>query len=172
MSEAAREEEVLGKAYDAALMARLWRFVRPHWKLLILALALMPVTVAFEVAQPYLVKVAIDDHIAATPPDVGGLWGVALVYVALVLGQALTGYAQLYCLQLLGQRSMHALRHATYNHVLSQRTAFFDHIPVGRLMTRMTNDVESINEMFASGVVTLVADFIKLCAIVVMMLAL
>jgi ATP-binding cassette, subfamily B, multidrug efflux pump len=166
------EEEVLGKAYDAKLMARLWRFVRPHWKLLLLSLLLMPVTVAFEIAQPYMVKVAIDEHIASTPPDPDGLGAVALIFVALVLLQALAGYAQLYCLQLLGQRSMHALRHETYRHVLSQRTAFFDHIPVGRLMTRMTNDVESINEMFASGVVTLIADFIKLVAIVVMMLAL
>ncbi len=165
-------EAVLGKAYDAALMKRLWTFVRPHWKLLVLALALMPIGVGFELAQPYLLKVAIDGYIAASPPHTDGLGTLALGYVALVLSQSGAMFAQLYCLQLLGQRSMHDLRLATYRHVLGQRAAFFDRVPVGRLLTRMTNDVEAINEMFASGVVTLVADVVKLVAIVVMMLVL
>ncbi len=162
-------EQILGKAYDARLMGRVWGFVRPHWRLLIFALALMPITVAFEVAQPYLLKLAIDDHIAASPPTLDGLGFIALLFVATVALQTLSGFAQMYALQLLGQRSMHDLRLATYRHVLSQRTAFFDRMPVGRLMTRMINDVESINEMFASGVVTLIADVIKLAAIVGMM---
>jgi len=165
-------EAVLGKAYDAALMKRLWTFVRPHWKLLVLALALMPVGVGFELAQPYLLKIAIDGYIAASTPHTDGLGVLALGYVALVLSQSGAMFAQLYCLQLLGQRSMHDLRLATYRHVLGQRAAFFDRVPVGRLLTRMTNDVEAINEMFASGVVTLVADVVKLVAIVVMMLVL
>ena len=162
-------EQVLGKAYDARLMGRVWHFVAPHWRLLVLAMALMPITVAFEVAQPYLLKLAIDDHIAASPPTLDGLSTIALLFVATVALQTLCGFAQMYALQLLGQRSMHDLRLATYRHVLSQRTAFFDRMPVGRLMTRMINDVESINEMFASGVVTLLADVVKLVAIVSMM---
>ncbi len=165
-------EAVLGKAYDTQLMKRLWRFVRPHWKLLVIALALMPVGVAFELAQPYLLKVAIDGYIAASTPHTDGLGLIALAYVGLVLLQSGASFAQLYCLQLLGQRSMHDLRLSTYRHVLGQRAAFFDRVPVGRLLTRMTNDVEAINEMFASGVVTLVADVVKLVAIVIMMLVL
>lgn len=166
------EEQVLGKAYDARLMKRLWGFVRPHWRLAVLAMFFVPITVAFEVAQPYLLKLAIDDYIAASTPTTDGLGWIALAYVGLVLAQSLSSFAQLYCLQLLGQRSMHDLRLTTYRHVLSQRAAFFDRMPVGRLLTRMTNDIESINEMFASGVITLVADFVKLAAIIVIMLTL
>lgn len=161
-------EQVLGKAYDAKLMARLWRFVKPHWPLLVLALLLIPVAIGFELAQPYLLKQAIDHHIAVH--KVAGLGIIAAMYLGCVVLQALANYAQLYSLQLVGQRSMHALRLATYRHVITRRTAFYDVMPVGRLLTRMTNDVENINEMFASGVVTLVADFVKLLAIVGMML--
>jgi ATP-binding cassette subfamily B multidrug efflux pump len=161
-------EQILGKAYDARLMARLWPFVRPHWRLILVALVLIPVAIAFEIAQPYILKLAIDDHIAIQSMD--GLGVLAIVFVGCVLLQALSSYAQLYALQLLGQRSMHALRQSTYRHVITRRAAFYDRVPVGRLLTRMTNDVENINEMFASGVVTLVADFVKLLAIVGMML--
>jgi len=163
-------EEILGKAYDARLMGRIWVFVRPHWRLLIVAFALMPISVGFELAQPYVLKVAIDDYIAAGRID--GLGPVALLFVGLVAMQSLTSYAQLYVLNLLGQRSMRDLRLRTYSHVLSQRAAFFDRMPVGRLLTRMTSDVESINEMFAAGVVTLAADMLKLIGIIVMMLVL
>ena len=163
-------EEILGKAYDAKLMARVWQFVRPHWKMLLVAFALMPIAVGFELAQPYVLKIAIDEYIAAGRID--GLGLISLVFVALVILQSLASYAQLYALNLLGQRSMRDLRVRTYNHVLSQRAGFFDRMPVGRLLTRMTSDVESINEMFAAGVVTLAADVIKLIAIVVMMLVL
>jgi ATP-binding cassette subfamily B protein len=172
VSEAAgvRGEQVLGKAYDARLMARVWVFIRPHWKLLLLASLLIPLSVAFELAQPYILKQAIDLNIAAHNTD--GLGTRALMYVSCVGLQALTGFAQLYSLQLLGQRSMHDLRQVTYRHVIRMRSGFYDTVPVGRLLTRMTNDVESINEMFASGVVTLVADIVKLIAIVAMMLVL
>lgn len=163
-------EQALGKAYDTRLMGRLWRYVRPHWALLVLALVLIPVAIAFELAQPYLLKVAIDSHIAARSTD--GLGTLALLFLAMVGLQAMASFAQLYALQLLGQRSMHSLRLATYRHVITRRTAFFDRMPVGRLLTRMTNDIETINEMFASGVITLVADFVKLLAIVTMMLVL
>jgi ATP-binding cassette subfamily B protein len=163
-------EEILGKAYDARLMRRVWSFVRPHGRLLLVAVLLMPIAVAFELCQPYLVKIAIDDHIAAG--KLAGLGGVALIFMACVLLQALASYAELYALNLLGQRSMRDLRIAVYGHVLRQRAAFFDRMPVGRLLTRMTSDVESINEMFAAGVVTLAVDLLKLLAILVMMFAL
>jgi ATP-binding cassette, subfamily B, multidrug efflux pump len=162
------QEQVLGKAYDARLMARLWPFVRPHWRLMLLALVLIPTAIGFEVAQPYIIKQAIDHHIAVKSLD--GLGVLTAMFVACVMLQALSGYGQLFALQLLGQRSMHALRLATFRHVITRRAAFYDRVPVGRLLTRMTNDVENINEMFASGVVTLVADFAKLLAIVGMML--
>jgi len=162
-----RDEAVLGKAYDSRLMLRLWRYVKPHWALLALALILIPITVAFEIAQPYLLSIAIDIYIAHHITE--GLGSLALLFVSFVLLQAICSYAQLYALQLVGQRSMHSLRMATYRHILTRRLAFFDRVPVGRLLTRMTNDIESINEMFSSGVVTLIADVIRLFAIVAMM---
>ncbi|MCG8423143.1 MAG: ABC transporter ATP-binding protein/permease [Proteobacteria bacterium] len=184
-------EQVLGKAYDARLMQRLWQFVKPHWRLLLLSLALIPVVTALKLVQPLLLKVAIDQYIGYTDGDtlgrlsgagtiaigplsisIEGLFSVVLFYMVLVAVWALSQYAQLYSMQLLGQRSMHDLRLTTYNHVLGQRSGFFDRMPVGRLLTRMTNDIESINEMFASGVVTLVADIVQLFGIVVAMLLL
>lgn len=162
------DEEVLGKAYDRRLVARLWQFVRPHWKLLVVAMVLIPIAIGFEVVQPYLLKMAIDKHIAVHKLE--GLGVIAGVYLGFVVMQQLISYGQLYALQLLGQRSMHQLRLATYRHVITRRSAFYDRMPVGRLLTRMTNDVENINEMFASGVVTLAADAVKLLAIIGMML--
>lgn len=166
----AADEDVLGKAYDVQLIRRVWTFVRPHWPLLLVGLALVPVTVAFELAQPYLIKLAIDDHI--TVGAIAGLQWIAAGYVALVVLQALSGYAQQYALSLLGQRSMRDLRVALYAHVITRRAAFFDRMPVGRLLTRTTTDIEAINEAFAAGVVLMVVDLVKLIAIVVLMLML
>ncbi|MBE7454184.1 MAG: ABC transporter ATP-binding protein [Kofleriaceae bacterium] len=163
-------EAVLGKAYDLRLMRQLWRFVRPHWRLAMISALLIPLTIAFELAQPYLVKVAIVDHIAVGDPD--GLELLALAFLGLVAAQAASSFAEQWAIQLLGQRSMHDLRLAIYDHVLGRRAAFFDRMPVGRLMTRMTNDIESINEMFAAGVVTLLADGVKMIAIAGIMLSL
>ncbi len=163
-------EAVLGKAYDLRLMRQLWRFVRPHWRLAMISALLIPLTIAFELAQPYLVKLAIVDHIAVGDPD--GLELLALAFLGLVAAQAASSFAEQWAIQLLGQRSMHDLRLAIYDHVLGRRAAFFDRMPVGRLMTRMTNDIESINEMFAAGVVTLLADGVKMIAIAGIMLSL
>lgn len=163
-------ENVLGKAYDLVLIRRLFPFVKPHWRLALLTALLMPCTIAFELGQPYIFKLAIVDHIAAGKPH--GLEWLAAAFLGLVVLQSASSYFEQWSLQLLGQRSMHGLRLSIYKHVMSQRAAFFDRIPVGRLMTRMTNDIESINEMFASGVVTLFADVIRMTAIVVIMLSL
>ena len=165
----AAPEATLGKAYDGRLMLRLWTYIRPHKRLLALSLLLLPITVGFELAQPYVLMVAIDDHIAARSVD--GLGMLALLYLGLVGAQAAAMYGQIVLLQLLGQRAMHDLRLHTYRHVLAQRAAFFDRMPVGRLLTRMTNDVENLNEMFTISV-TLISDIVKLVAIVGIMLAL
>ena len=160
-------EAVLGKAYDLKLMRQLWRFVRPHKRLIVLSLFFIPLTLAFELAQPYLLKLAIVDHIAIGQTD--GLGLIVVAFLGLIALQGTSSFFEQWAIQLLGQRSMHGLRLAIYDHVLGQRAAFFDRMPVGRLLTRMTNDIESINEMFASGVVTLFADVIKMVAIAAIM---
>ena len=164
----AAPEVVLGKAYDVALMRRLWPFVRPHWRLLAAWALFMPLTIAFELAQPAVFRYALTTHILTG--DIGALPIDAFAYMALVLAQGGSSFCETWYLQLAGQRTMHALRIAIFDHVLAQRAAFFDHIPVGRLMTRMTNDIESLNEMFAQGAITLIADFLKMIGIVGIML--
>jgi ATP-binding cassette subfamily B multidrug efflux pump len=161
-------EQALGKAYDIDLIKKLWPYVKPHWKLLLAWAIFMPLTISFELAQPYLFRYALTEHIltgniTALPLD-------AIAYMALVVAQGGSAFCETWFLQLAGQRTMHALRSAIFDHVLAQRAAFFDRIPVGRLMTRMTNDIESLNEMFAQGAITLIADVVKMLAIVVVML--
>ncbi len=162
------EEAALGKAYDLALLRRLWPFIRPHWRLLAAWALFMPLTIAFELAQPALFRYALTTHILTG--DTAMLPIDAALYMGLVLLQGGSSFCEIWFLQLAGQRTMHALRIALFEKVLAQRAAFFDRIPVGRLMTRMTNDIESLNEMFAQGAITLVADFVKMAAIVVVML--
>lgn len=161
-------ELVLGKAYDIRLMRRLARYVRPHAMLLVAWVLFMLLRTAFELGQPYLVAYVLQHHIlgnriAMLPLD-------ALGYVGLVIGQNLSSFCEQWLVQLAGQRTMHDLRIAIFDHVLGQRAAFFDRIPVGRLMTRMTNDIESLNEMFSQGAITIVGDVIKASAILVVLL--
>jgi ATP-binding cassette, subfamily B, multidrug efflux pump len=160
-------EAVLGKAYDIRLMRRLARYVRPHAWLLVGWVAFTLVKTAFDLAQPWLVAYIVTHHILGNRIDLLPL--DALAYIALVVGQNLALFFEQWLVQLAGQRTMHDLRIAIFDHVVAQRAAFFDRIPVGRLMTRMTNDIESLNEMFSQGAITIVSDAIKAIAIMVMM---
>ncbi len=162
-------EAVLGKAYDIRLIKRIAKYVRPHRAMLAAWVVFMLLGIAFELAQPLLFVYALqhhilDDKIAMLPWD-------ALAYMGLVVGQGASGFCDQWFLQLAGQRTMHDLRISIFDHVLAQRAAFFDRIPVGRLMTRMTNDIESLNEMFAQGAITLIADVVKAIGIVVIMIS-
>jgi len=126
------DDEIQGKAYDAALMKRIWRFVAPHKKWLLTSLGIAPFAIACELSQPVLLKRAIDHHIARG--DLVGLSAVAGIFLLLVFGQSLATYAQLYAQQMAGQRAAHDLRMAVHRHVLTRRAAFFDRTPVGRLV--------------------------------------
>ena len=128
-------------------------------------MALLPVISLFEIAQPYLLKKAIDEHIAVG--RLAGLDRVGLAYLGVLLGQYAAAFAQIYLTQLIGQRGMNTLRMRVHEHVLSLSASFFDRTPVGRLMTRMTSDIEALNEMFASGLVSLLGDMIRLVFILV-----
>jgi ATP-binding cassette subfamily B multidrug efflux pump len=156
-----------GRALDARLMARLTRFVRPYWRALAIAVVLLPVMSALEVAQPYILKLAIDQHI--TTRRLEGLDRLAALYLAALLGQYAAGFAHNYLVQVAGQRAMHDLRVTLHRHVLRLTSAFFDRTPVGQLMTRMTNDIESLSELFASGIISLAGDVIRLAMIVAVM---
>ena len=173
-------EAVLGKAYDLRLIRRLAQYVKPHSRLLAVWVVFMFVTIGFELAQPYLFAYVLQHHIIGEIPwwtfghghgrgDAAMLPWDALLYVGLVVGQNLSAFCEQWFLQLAGQRTMHDLRISIFDHVLAQRAAFFDRIPVGRLMTRMTNDIESLNEIFAQGAITIIADVLKAVAIIAIM---
>jgi ATP-binding cassette subfamily B protein len=157
-------EQVLGSVYDTRLLGRVFRYTLPYWPLLIAIVLLVPVLTCVELAQPYLVKLMIDDHIR--PGRMEGLDLLGGLFVALLGGEYLARFVQTYAMQLLGQKAMNDLRLAAYRHVMSLGLAFFDRTPVGRVMTRLTNDVESLNEMFAAGIISAAGDLVKLVAIV------
>jgi ATP-binding cassette subfamily B multidrug efflux pump len=162
-------EAVLGKAYDIRLIRRLWKYIRPHSTLLVAWFVFMLVTIGFELAQPYLFMYSLQHHILGG--NIDALPIDAAAFVGLVVAQNLSSFCEQWFLQLAGQRTMHDLRIAIFDHVLAQRAAFFDRIPVGRLMTRMTNDIESLNEMFSQGAITIIADAVKAIVIIVIMLS-
>jgi len=158
------DEEVLGKAYDARLALRLLAHVRPYGPLVLLALLLLAGYTAAQLLGPYLVKVAIDRHIAAK--DLAGLDRVALLYVGSIFAGFLCHFGYTYTTQYVGQRVMHDIRGRLFDHVHRQDLAFFDRNPVGRLMTRLINDVENLNELLSSGVVAFLGDALMILGIV------
>jgi len=162
------DDEVLGRAYDARLMRRIWLVARPHRGLMALSLAIFPLAAALELLQPYLVKLAIDDYILAR--DWVGLGRIAALFAASLAALYGLRVAQAYVTQLTGQRVIHGLRAALFAHLQSLDARFFDRNPVGRLMTRVLNDVEAINELFTSGVVSIFGDVLMLTGVVVIML--
>ena len=162
------DDEILGKAYDARLMRRIWGHTRPHRGLLLLSLLVFPLATLLELLQPYLVKIAIDEHILRR--DWPGLGRIALFFLLTLLALYALRVAQAYLTQLTGQRVMHDLRNALFAHLQRMDAAFFDRHPVGRLMTRVLNDVEAINELFTSGVVSVLGDVFTLTGVVVIML--
>ncbi len=162
------DEEVLGKAYDAALMRRLLTYLRPYWRQVLLAIIAIVVGAGAALAQPYLVKVAIDDHIATGQID--GLALIAGLYFGVLVVAFAGEYLQTWTMQLTGQRIMYDLRMALYTHLQRLDVRFYDRNPVGRLMTRVTSDVDVLNELFTSGVVTIFSDVFTLIGIMVMLL--
>jgi ATP-binding cassette subfamily B protein len=161
------DDEILGKAYDARLMGRIWAFTRPHRALVLLSLVIFPVVSGLELLQPYLVKLAIDDHILRR--DWIGLGRVAALFLAVLVVLYGLRVTQAYLTQLTGQRVIHDLRNALFAHLQRLDAPFFDRHPVGRLMTRVLNDVEAINELFTSGVVAVLGDTITLAGVVAIM---
>jgi len=162
------DDEILGKAYDARLMRRLLQYLRPYWRQVGVALGAILVGSAASLAQPYLIKVAIDRYIAAGRLD--GLDRIALLYLAILVAAFAAEYIQTWSMQFTGQRIMFDLRMAIYSHLQRLDLRFYDRNPVGRLMTRVTSDVDVLNDLFTSGVVTVFSDVLTLVGIMVMML--
>ena len=161
------EEEVLGKAYDSVLMRRLLRYLRPYHRYVAVALAAIIGNAGLQLAQPYLMKVAIDQHIATGA--LAGLDRIALLFLAILLGSFSLEFLQTWLLQLTGQRIMFDLRMQIYEHLQRLDVGFYDRNPVGRLMTRVTTDVDVLNDMFTAGVVSIFGDIFMLIGITIVL---
>ena len=161
-------EADIGTAYDARLIRRLWAFIRPYRAWFWAAMACLPLTSACSLAQPYLLKIAIDRSIANA--DRAGLLRVALLYGLAMVGEFAFVYLQYVLMMVVAQRSLADLRLALVEHLQELPARFFDRNPVGRLVTRLTTDVDVINEMFAAGALTILMDVVTLLGIVGIML--
>lgn len=239
------EEEVLGKAYDWKLMKRLLKYARPYWALLTVSILLLIVITGLELLNPYLVKIAIDDHISgynrplvqvpleagpiedgivvdnhiyvlkeeyentgnypvrsivqraegyylvdADDPsspgellsqedygafrsrDIEGLDRVAKLFAAVILLTFLLSYLQIYILNYTSQKIIFNIREDLFNHLQSLAVRYFDNNPIGRLVTRVTNDTETLNEMYTNVLVNLFKDFFMLAGIMIVMIRL
>lgn len=162
-------EEVVGETHqELRLLLRLVPFVGPQMPTLIFALVMLPVTAAASLLQPYLLKEAIDAAVVDRSIDL--LLDVVSMFALTVVAEFCARFAQTYSMQYAGQKSMAALRRAVFDRVQHLPVAYFDRTPVGRLVTRITNDVDSLSELFASGAITAIADLITLVGIVGFML--
>ncbi|HKA25689.1 MAG TPA: ABC transporter ATP-binding protein, partial [Candidatus Eisenbacteria bacterium] len=163
------EEEALGKAYDHRLMRRLLGFLRPHRKQATASLALVLVSAGLALAGPWLTKIAIDDFIANH--DLRGLSFVGIAYILVMLIQSVVEYGQMSLMQTTGQEIMYDIRMLLFQKLQRLPLSYYDKTPVGRMMTRVTNDVDVLNELFTSGVVTIFGDVFTLLGILVVMVA-
>jgi ATP-binding cassette subfamily B protein len=164
------DDEAVGRAYDARLARRVWAYTAPYRPAVVLSAALFPLLAAVDVVQPYLLKIAIDDHILRG--DWPGLSRLGLLFLVTLAVQYMLRYGQIYLSTWTGQRVVHDLRAALFAHVQRLPAAFFDRNSVGRVMTRILGDVEAIGEVFTAGVVAILGDAITLTSVVVAMLLL
>ena len=164
------EEEKVQRTYDVRLLRRLWPFVKPHAGPLALSIGLLLINAGLAVARPLLMRHALD--VFASKDASPELTRSAVVLTAVILLEQLVAFPQVYAMQTAGARAMADLRAAVFRFLHSRKLAFFDRTPVGRLVTRVTNDVDAIGEMFASGALNAVGDLIRLAAIVAILLSL
>ena len=164
-----QSEATLGRTRDLELVAHLWKYIRPYKALFAVSMLLLPAVSACMLTQPYIVKRAIDDYISQGTVDGLGFW--ALAFGAAIVGEFFCLYWQHYVTMLVAQRSLADLRVEVFRKVQTLESQFFDHNPVGRLVTRMTTDIDVINEMFAAGAITVLMDAITLLAIIAIMFA-
>jgi ATP-binding cassette subfamily B protein len=164
------DDPVAPQSYDWKLFVRLLSYLRPHTAAVLLAFLLILALAGLDLVGPYLTKVAIDRHI--TRGDAAGLASVAGLYLGALLAAFAVRYAQTVLMQMTGQRIMRDMRREIFAHLQRLHVAYFDRHPVGRLMTRVTTDVDAVNDLFTAGVVTVFGDLFTLCGIMGVMLAL
>ena len=163
------EEERLGRAYDAQLLARLWPFVKPHAKFMIASLTMIVLAAILGLIRPLIMGRLVAN---AQNEEPGGLLRYGLLLSLLVVGTQFLTFVQMYTMQIAGARSMADLRSSIFQFMQRLELRYYDRTPVGRLVTRATNDVDAVGELFASGVLNAIGDLVSLIGIVTMMLIL
>ncbi|MGH9325515.1 MAG: ABC transporter ATP-binding protein [Terriglobia bacterium] len=187
MPETFQEEEILGKAYDSRLMRRLLHYLRPYRGVVTLAFIAILLYGVLQSVPPYLLKLEVDRYLDPTarrqmplflqhflsPNPLTGIIQIALVLLLPCIFLAFfLQFGQSFAMQLVGQKVMYDLRNQIFSHLQKLQLSYYDHSPVGRMVTRVTTDVDVLNDMFASGVVAIFGDFFTLLSILVVMLEL
>jgi len=165
---AAHDDDVIGKAYDSRLMRRLITYLAPYRGQVALAIAAIVTNAVLQLAPPFLTRMVIDQAIPAR--DLSGLGVVAALYLGALVLSFLLEFAQTWTMQIIGQKVMFDLRMAVFGHLQKLDLRFYDRNPVGRLMTRVTSDVDVLNELFTAGVVSVFGDVFTLVGIMAMLM--
>ncbi|MEM9874101.1 MAG: ABC transporter ATP-binding protein [Myxococcota bacterium] len=163
------DEEDLERVYDVRMLARLWPYVRPHRRYLLGSLVMLLAMAAFGLTRPLIMRAALQDFDvqgASRLPWYGGVLAFVIAF------EQVLAFPQMYWVQVAGARAMADLRGRLFRFLHHRSLSFFDTRPIGRLVTRVTNDVDAMNEMFASGALNAVGDLVRLVAIVAIMLTL
>jgi ATP-binding cassette subfamily B protein len=179
-----RDEDLVGKVYDSKLMLRLGHYVRPYWVQTTISSLAVSLKSLCDVTGPYLVKVAIDRYLTGTPGPATnwltrrlpadayhGITILAAIYLGALVCAYFFEFVQTYMMQWVGQKIMFDLRRDIFRHMQRMHIGFFDNHAVGRLVTRLTSDVDAINEMFTAGVLAIVDDFFNLTIMAIVMLS-
>lgn len=170
MSEEAKkyhDEEAIEKTYDWRVTRRLLRYLKPYWRIAAVALVLTLLLNILGSLQPWFTKHAVDDYI--TPRATDGLWLFALLFLGLFLFRFIFSYSQEILLNVVGQKVMFDLRSEIFTKLQRQEVAYYDKNPVGRILTRLTGDVDALNELFTAGVIDVLGDLVIIFAIIGMM---
>ncbi len=177
-----QEEEVLGKAYDGRLMRRLLTYLRPYTWQVVVALSAIILKAGLDVLGPFLTKTAIDKYLShvsnshsildrwLSSEPLRGIAQIAALYVGTLVFSFFCDFLQTYYMQWTGQMVMFDLRSQIFRHLQRMHIGFYDRNPVGRLVTRVTSDVDALNEMFTAGVVSIFEDVFVLLGIIVIMM--
>ena len=162
------------KGRDLTVLRRLVPFIRVHRSVVVASALLLPALAASQLMQPYLIRIAIDGYLApasrGVPGALSGLTGLVSLFVAVLFGEMVIRFAQIYLMQLAGQRIMHDLRCTVFRHVQRLSMSFFDRYPVGQTMTRVTSDVEALNDLVSQGIVSIARDLTMVAGIIGVML--
>ncbi|KUO50266.1 MAG: hypothetical protein APF76_11175 [Desulfitibacter sp. BRH_c19] len=165
------EETISGKIYDWELIKRLLKYVKPYWAYITFSLMLLMIVSGVVLARPYIVKIAIDDHLLGDG-NFNSIIQLVILYFTLITISFAANFIQNYLLNLTSQRIMYDIREEVFSHLQSLSLSFFDRNPVGRLVTRVANDTANLNEMFTEVLIGLIKDFMIVIGIVIVMLQL